>query len=133
MKSSLLVSILCLVAAGCTTDLPEDRTGRTPEETPVKRNIEKPGDTVQKGPSVIETPEIVRILEKESVEFVATTHSQTIYIRLKDGREYNGTYVHAQAGKYSHDDHLSDILNLVHHIKRKRAPEEVGEWGIACE
>ncbi|MFC1859888.1 MliC family protein [Thermodesulfobacteriota bacterium] len=115
------------------SDFPQNRTGRTPEDTPVKGNSENPGDTVQKGPSVIETPEIVRILEEERIESVATTHSQTIYIRLKDGREYKGTYVHAQAGRYSDDDHLFDILNLVSHIKKKRPPEEVGGWNIMCE
>jgi hypothetical protein len=76
---------------------------------------------------VVETPEIVRILETEPVEFIVTTHSQTIFIRLKDGREYRGTYVHAQAGTYSGDAHLYDILNLVLHIKKKRPPEEAKE------
>lgn len=89
--------------------------------------------TVQKVPFVIKTPAIIRILEKEQIESISTTHAQTIHIRLKDGREYTGKYVHTEAGKYSDDRKLSDILNLVMHIKKNRAPEDVKEWMIWCE
>ena len=87
----------------------------------------------QKGPSTIETPEIVRILEKEQIESIGTSHSQRIYIRLEDGRAYQGTYVHAQAGKYAEEENLFDILNLVIHIKKKRLPEEVEGWNLSAE
>ncbi|HUS47802.1 MAG TPA: pitrilysin family protein [Phycisphaerae bacterium] len=89
--------------------------------------------TVQKVPLAIKTPEIIRILENEQIEFIATAHSQTIHIRLKDGREYEGKYVHAEAGEYSDDRKLFDILNLVTHIKKHRPPEEVKGWMILCE
>ena len=82
---------------------------------------------------MIETPEIVRILEQEPIAFVFTSHAQWISIRLKDGREYGGKYVHAEAGEYADDPQLSDILNLVMHIRESRSPEEVTDWQIACE
>ena len=84
-------------------------------------------------PSVIGTPEIIRILEQEIVETISTKHSQWIHIKLKNGREYKGKYIYDQAGKYSRNDKLWDILNLVMHIRKNRPPEEVNGWRIGCE
>jgi hypothetical protein len=53
----------------------------------------------QDEPTVVKTPEIIRILEEEAVAFIATRHSQTIHIRLEDGSQYRGTYVSAESGK----------------------------------
>ena len=92
-----------------------------------------PGSSERKGPFVIDTPEIVRILEEEVVDFDSTTHAQRIGIRLKDGREYMGRYVYEEAGEYAKDKQLSDILNLVMYIKENRPAEEVDGWRIMCE
>ena len=85
------------------------------------------------GKKNVDTEEIIRILEEEQIDFTASTHSQVIYILLKDGREYEGKYVHSEAGVYSKDPDLFDILNLAVHIKEKRPPEEVEDWGIITE
>lgn len=73
----------------------------------------------------IDTPEIIRILEKETLASVSTYHSQRIHIRLKDGRMYVGTYEQEKAGKYSKDPKMFDILNLTKHILDKRPPADV--------
>ena len=72
-------------------------------------------------------------MEEELVESISTTHGQTIHIQLKNGREYRGKYIYDQAGKYSRNDKLWDILNLVMHIQKNRPPEEVNGWRIGCE
>ena len=74
-----------------------------------------------------------RILEEEAIAFIATTHSQSIHIQLEDGSRYKGQYVPKEASKYSPDAKLSDILNLVVHIKKQRPPAEVKGWKIMCE
>jgi len=117
MRLIIAACLMCSCICGCTAT-PDTQAGTRVE---------------QNEPSVVKTPEIIRILEEEAVVFVATTHSQTIHIRLKDGSQYQGTYVSAESGKYSKDPNLSDILNLVMHIKKHRAPEEVKEWQIMCE
>lgn len=83
--------------------------------------------------TVIETPEIVRILENEDVEYITTNHSQYINISLSDGSQFEGTYLHAEAGEYSKDSNLCDILNLILHIKEARSEAETEEWIILCE
>ena len=81
----------------------------------------------------IDTAEIIRILEKEQINSIMTTHSQSIYIILTDGRQYKGTYVYAEAGKYADDPNLFDILNLVMHIQKNRSEEQSKNWQIVCE
>ncbi len=81
-------------------------------------------DKAAAGPTKIDTPEIISILENEAIAFVGTWHSQRINIKLKDGREYFGTYEHKKAGKYSKDPELSDILNLTTHIFGNRPRAE---------
>ncbi len=73
----------------------------------------------------IDTPEIVRILEEESITRISTSHSQTIYITLADGRRHGGIYEHEKAGKYSKDRKMWDILNLAKHILDNRPKEEM--------
>ncbi len=130
---SVILFLLGVIAAGCATGPSGNGARRGPESAPVSRSSDGPGDAEQKGPAVIETPEIIRILENDRIRSVSTTHSQAIYIQLQDGRKYRGVYVHAQAGKHSDDDQLYDILNLVLHIKKSRPPGEVKDWIIACE
>jgi len=108
---------LTVVAAGCTTGT----VGSGAENAPTE------------APSVIKTPEIIRILEEERIESVSTRHSQRISIRLKDGRKFKGLYVHAEAGKYSRDKDLYDILNLAMHIRENRPAREVKGWTVICE
>jgi hypothetical protein len=50
-------------------------------------------------------------LPEEAIQFIATTHSQSVSIQLKDGTEYRGLYVHAEAGK------CSDDKRLVHSVR----------------
>lgn len=80
-----------------------------------------------------ETHEIIRILEEEDIDSISTSHSQDIYITFKDGHHFKGTYVYQHAGKYSEDDDLFDILNLVVHIQKQRSTEEDLSWTIVCE
>jgi hypothetical protein len=94
---------------------------------PIKAVCERPKPTATKG---IKTAEIIRILEKEQISSIGTSHAQTIYIGLKDGRRYKGKYVPKEAGKYAK---ISDILNLVVHIKKTRPKEETKGWAIMCE
>ena len=117
MRGAIAASLLALSALGC---------GSSPSR---QAGIQGEPST----PVVIQTPEIVRILEREAVVFIATSHSQSIHIQLKDGSLYQGIYIPTQAGKHSQDPNLSDILNLVNHIKRRRSPDEVKEWKILCE
>ena len=77
----------------------------------------------------IQTPEIIRVLEEENINLIFTSHDQTIYIKLEDGQQFEGKYIHSQAGKYSDNEHLFDILNLVNHIEKIRNEK----WKIACE
>ena len=81
-------------------------------------------DKAAAGPTKIDTPEIIRILENEAIAFVGTTHSQRINIKLKDGRTYFGIYEQKRAGKYSKDPKLFDILNLTTHIFGNRPRAE---------
>lgn len=97
------------------------------------RDSEQRGRAADEDPVAIKTPEIIRILETEDIARLMTSHRQTIYIRLKDGRRYRGTYVHADAGRYAADANLSGILNLVMHIKANRPPDDVKDWSIICE
>ena len=127
MRTHLILLILsCLVGVGCTNGHPEN-------EAPPAGGTGSPGSAAPAERTEIQTPEIVRILEEESIELTATTHSQYISITLNDGREYSGTYDHKQAGKYAGNEKLFDVLNLVSHIKDGRPPEEVEGWAILCE
>lgn len=117
MRLFIAVYLLCSFMCACTN---------TSASLPTKQNK-------QVKIIVIKTPEIIRILEKESIVSISTTHSQSIYIRLKDGSRYKGKYIPKEAGKYSTITNLSDILNLVVHIKKQRPPDEVKEWRICCE
>jgi hypothetical protein len=81
----------------------------------------------------IETAEIVKLLETAAIKMVATSHSQTISIVLKDGTTHTGVYVHKQAGKYAKIKNCFDILNLVSHIRKERSKKEKVDWGILCE
>jgi len=87
----------------------------------------------KKGPQEIKTPEIIRILQKESIRMIGTTHSQHIFIHLKDGRKFQGKYVHAEAGKYKEDKNLFDILNLAMHIIKNRPDDAAKDIMIMCE
>jgi len=122
-----MVFLLGLIVAGCGKEPVEKKTEAISEDTVAGSSTAKPE------PSVIQTPEIVRILAEERIKFVGTSHAQAIYIQLEDGREFQGKYVHAQADKYAEDEKLFDILNLVMHIKKNRPPEEVEGWHIVCE
>jgi len=117
--SSVFVLTLYVLAAGCGSEQAEDAFGN-PQAEPL----------VREGRTVIDTPEIIRILEEESIEWIMTNHSQTIFIHLKDGHKYEGRYVQAEAGEYS--DHR-DIANLVEHIRKKRLPEEGRDWQVTFE
>lgn len=69
----------------------------------------------------IDTPEIVRMLEEEeSVASVYMFLDQSVRIQLDDGTEYNGTYVHRNAGKYALNPRYTSIYDLVLHIKEKK-------------
>jgi len=134
MKKPLLtLCLLLLVGAGCQGDSPE--TNQESDATDSRGGSERrePERPERQDPSVIKTSEIVWILETGEIQFIATTHSQSIRIHLRDGTEYRGQYVHAQAGKYSEDEQLADILNLVTHIRRARPAEETKDWSILCE
>ena len=116
MRPMMMAGLLCFCVLGCKL---------SPDAQPI--GIEK------NEPLLITTPEIVRILEQETIESVSTRHSQTIHIKLKNGLRYRGTYVASDAGKYAHDSNLADILNLVIYIKEHRPPEQTRGWGIMCE
>ena len=125
--------LVCLVTACCRNDRPARQTTPASEGSARERSTQEPESAAKNEPSVIETPEIVRVLEKGAVSAVSTTHAQTIWIRLEDGRQYRGKYMHAQAGRYAADEQLFDILNLAVHIKQTRPAEEVKGWRIICE
>jgi len=95
--------------------------------------MEEEQTTPPSKPVPIETPEIIRILEKEALKSVSTRHSQRIHITLKDGRKFTGLYEPERAGNYSENSKLSDILNLVSHIIDNRPHGEVKDVGIRCE
>jgi len=82
---------------------------------------------------IIQTPEIIRILETENIVYVATSHSQEIHIQLKDGRRFKGTYDQSEAGPYSNHEQLFDIYNLARHIKNNRPEKEVKHWSMAIQ
>ena len=84
-------------------------------------------------PVPIDTPQIIRILEKEALKYVSTDHSQRIHITLKDGRQFAGLYEPEKAGKYSETPELSLILNLVMHIIDNRRHGEVRNVLIEAE
>ena len=81
----------------------------------------------------VSTTEIIRVLEQESIATISTTHAQRIDIELSDGRQFRGTYKHAEAGKYASDPKLFDILNLVSHILGRRPKNQVKGIVIECE
>ncbi len=84
-------------------------------------------------PQKIKTPEIIEILETGDIQSISTSHAQGIYIILKNGWKYEGTYVHKQAGKYANIENCFDILNLVMHIKEERSKKENISWLVCCE
>mgnify|MGYP001184957013 CR=1 FL=1 len=81
----------------------------------------------------ISTAEIIRLLERESIARIFTTHAQVILIGLSDGQVFFGTYKHAEAGKYASDPELSDVGNLVSHILARRPKDQVKGILIAGE
>ena len=82
--------------------------------------------------TIIKTPEIIRLLEEESISYVSTAHSQQIQIQLKDGIRYEGQYVQDEAGRYSTQEHFFDVYNLVMYIKRQRPESETKFWLMKC-
>lgn len=81
----------------------------------------------------VDTPEIIRILETGNIASVSTSHSQVIHIQLEDGTRFQGYYDHREAGEYSENPDLFDILNLVIHIREQRENSESLDWDILCE
>ena len=110
-RISILIIAIGLFSFGCTQS-------QTPEQ-----------QSEDESSNEIKTPEIIRILEEEDIELIFTAHDQTICIKLEDGREFGGKYIYEQAGKYSENQNLFDILNLVVHIEENRNEQ----WKIACE
>ncbi len=104
--------------------------GQNPNDIPIVPVVAVPVGSEAKQ---IKTAEIVRLLETAEIESVSTKHSQVVYIKLKDGTTYKGTYVYEQAGKYAKIKECSDILNLVVHIQKARSKKEKIDWQIACE
>lgn len=91
----------------------------------------KSGNYKHRDPIAIKTPEIIHLLEKETVEYITTDNFQMITIKVKgDKCYYRGKYLHSQAGKYSEDDRFRDIQKLVMHIKNNRPAEEVKSWKV---
>jgi hypothetical protein len=91
----------------------------------------KAGKYEDRTPISIKTHEIIRLLEKESVEWITTHPYQMVSIKIKDNKRfYRGRYLHSKAGKYSKDKDLDDIQKIVKHIKNNRSPAEVIGWKI---
>lgn len=80
------------------------------------KTLESPDPEV----SEIDTPQIVALLKTADIVHISTRHDQTILIRLQDGRFFHGRYQQVDAGKYSEEEHLFDIYNLVIHITNAR-------------
>jgi tetratricopeptide (TPR) repeat protein len=91
------------------------------------------GKNIAQKPIDINTREMILLLERAEIAGISTSHSQVISIRLKDGSYFVGKYVQAEAGRYSGDKELFDILNLVVHIKKSRSTEDVKGWMIKME
>lgn len=91
----------------------------------------KAGKYEDRTPISIKTHEIIRLLEKESVEWITTHPYQMVSIKIKDNKRfYRGRYLHFKAGKYSKDKDLDDIQKIVKYIKNNRSPAEVIGWKI---
>ena len=82
---------------------------------------------------IVETSEIIQILEEEDIEMISTFHSQWIHIVLKNGSVYAGKYVQSAAGSYSSIPQLWDVLNLVRYIEGKRSRVEPIAWDIGMQ
>ncbi|MCP4645339.1 MAG: hypothetical protein GY851_33155 [bacterium] len=128
-----LCFVFCVVLAGCSGNPPGTGGKGTEGEPGASTQSASQMKAGHPGRNTIDTGEIIRILEKEQIRGIGTAHNQSISIELVDGRKFLGTYVPEEAGKYSADKNLSDILNLVMHIKKNRPPEEVKNWNIWCE
>ncbi len=81
-------------------------------------------------PRALTSEEIIRILENEDIAGIATSHSQHIYITLKDGRNFTGVFRAADVSILHWEyQGFGDILNLAMQIKKKRQ----AEWRVMCE
>lgn len=115
MRSFATVCFVALLGFGCRS------TSGPPAKAPAA------------GKTDVTTPELVRLLETADIVRTETTHSQTIRIFLNDGSSVSGHYVPAEAGRYAKDPKLSDILNLVLHIRGARPGNEVRGWIVMTE
>ncbi len=108
----------------------EQKTIHSQQEGKNKPEPGYPWDFIKDITTVIETPEIIRILEEEKIQIAITTHSNYIAILLEDGKSYGGTYVNSQAGKYADNQELYSACAIVGYIREKRISEE---WELICE
>jgi hypothetical protein len=82
---------------------------------------------------IIKTPQIVDMLENGDIVYISTSHDGMIDIELKNGKTNRGWYRHSEAGKYSKEQELSDVLNLVNHILKGRPESEIEGIEIEME
>lgn len=105
-----------------------------PEKVELPGSLEEiTGKNIKHKPLDINTREIILLLGCAKIEVISTSHSQDIYIQLKDGSYFRGKYVHAEADKYSSDKKLFDILNLVTHVQKNIRPKYAKDWKILME
>lgn len=120
-----LVVVICvfMFVIGCTSDMVP--SGEDSETVYVE-------DTEQFA-VILTTPQIVNVLETADIAYISTAHDQSIYIELKNGKAYQGTYMQAEAGRYSKEARFFDILNLVSHILENRPSDEVKDIMLVME
>ncbi len=87
-----------------------------PAATQVSKSPATTQSLLKHKPTKIETPEFIRLLETGDLIYIETRHSQTIIIRLVDGREFEGVYRQPKSGPYSDVEKFFDIANLAGHI-----------------
>lgn len=75
------------------------------------------------------TAEIIEVLENADIEWIVTSHSQHIEIRLKDGTELSGRYNPDEAPPKYQETYCRDILNLSLRIKESR----IKKWQTIAE
>jgi hypothetical protein len=128
---ALTIALPCLLVMGCEgEDAPERTTTGSPQVRVIARDEALVGRLRQHGCTIVETSELVRILEEERIAMVTLSGAQLISMNLEDGRTFAGQYVHAEAGKYAKDPEFSNRRTLIEHIRESRPPEDVKDWPI---
>ncbi|MFA6715081.1 MAG: hypothetical protein WCS27_06875 [Victivallaceae bacterium] len=76
-------------------------------------------DLSVKNPEALTSEEIVKVLKYEQVKIVVTTHSNKVFVTLKNGKSYKGIFNPYDISEYAKNKKLHPAGNMVSYIRKK--------------